>query len=110
MVYPVKMAELYNVKISSTLLGFEHGILTFMLMVASPEGWSQGFGGFDLRRPTSHAVISDLLRALGVDKWEGLQGQLIRVKSENGTITAVGHILEDSWISAQDISNLLHGS
>jgi hypothetical protein len=102
-----------NGRIDSTMLGYEdHGVLTFWLML-SFAGSGQGFGGWVLdgkpaertaraERVASAAcgvAVAGILRAVGVEKWENLKGAHVRVRrdGERGTISAIGHIIEDKW-------------
>ncbi|MFA5693288.1 MAG: hypothetical protein WC907_06675 [Acholeplasmataceae bacterium] len=60
-------------KIINTTLGFEHGVLTFVLMFDF-GGSVQGFGGYGLDG-TADTVIKSILRAVGVNYWEQLEGK-----------------------------------
>jgi hypothetical protein len=110
----VNPKHIENARIAATFLGFEdHGILTLQLIC---EGAStQGFGGYALdgrpgkdgeRVPIAAcgAWIAGLLRALKVDSWERVKGQLVRVERDEpyGQITRIGHIIEDRWFSPAD--------
>ncbi len=76
------------------MLGIEdHGIPTFFLYL-DYGGASQGFGGFTL---SSVDQIIELLKIVGVEKWEDLKGKHVRVKSQHGNILALGHFLKDHW-------------
>lgn len=93
-----------NAKIKSTMLGYEdHGMLTCFLMLEQ-EGCGQGFGGYRLDAPkNAHSNmgtfwIKRILQTVGVSKWEELSGKYIRVEGEEfGSITGIGHIVEDKW-------------
>ncbi|MCK5614126.1 hypothetical protein KAR91_70330 [Candidatus Pacearchaeota archaeon] len=90
-----------NAKISSTQFGYVDGRATsFINLEVGGSGW--GFGGRALANQHCFGYISGILKAVGVNTWEGLSGTLIRVKSENDMITAIGHIMEDKWFDAEE--------
>lgn len=87
--------------ISSTELGFEHGVLTFMLTLDFGVS-SQGFGGFCLDDRTWHTepnyipgvtgagVIAEILKAVGVQRWENLKGkEVFAIRNDKDTIYAI---------------------
>lgn len=103
--------ETKNATIKSTMLGYEdHGILTIFLNLDYGDS-GQGFGGYaldefikgaDARIPTVAVGkwIKGLLDVVGVEKWEALKGQHLRVEIEggwNGKIVRIGHFLKDKW-------------
>ena len=102
--------EIINAKIKSTMLGTEdHGLLTGYLFVEGP-GWDCGFGGYafdqwsnaeNRRYGTGFGTefIAQVLKVVGVDKWEALPGKYIRIETEGwgGRILRIGNILEDKW-------------
>lgn len=104
--------ETHNAKITGTMLGLEdHGIMTFYVFLE----WgclSQGLGGFaldqydektdkrDIGMGAAIVAIRRILETVGVDKWEQLKGQLVRIKTEGGINPGppiIGHIMEDKW-------------
>jgi len=89
-----------NAKIESTHLGLEgHGIFTFSLHLKL-ENSNQGFGNFAW---ISSEAIYEVLKAVGVDKWEDLPGKMIRINCEgDGVIVAIGHIIDDKWFHQRD--------
>jgi len=98
--------KIINAQIESTMLGYEdHGILTISLTLDFGEGSVQGFGGYSLGSRNNsdgkalHRHLTEILKVVGVDTWEELQGQYIRVKKEgiDSRITAIGNLLEDKW-------------
>ena len=110
--------ETKNAKITSTMLGYEdHGILSCMLYL-SYGGSGQGFGGYCLdsydkekekRIATIHCGvwIAEILKIVGVEKWEDLKGQHIRVRSEHGKVHSIGNLLEDRWFNPEkDLKHL----
>lgn len=107
--------EIKNARIASVMLGREdHGNMTFMIYV-STEDFSFGIGGYRLDRynpdkkirefnPKGLAVISKILEVVGVDTWESLPGQYIRIEDEGigSTVNCIGNIIEDKWINIKD--------
>lgn len=91
-------------KITSTMLGIEdHGIFTAMLYVEYEAGSGQGIGGYTLDQPHRDAndkfvgrvgtaygmqFIMGMLKAVGVDAWEKLTGQMIYVLRESDSCGA----------------------
>jgi len=100
--------EIINGKITHTHLGFEdHGFLTWSIGVED-EHTSQGFGnvicgeynkklGYSVGTKYMADCIAHILHTVGVDTWEELKGQHIRVKREGGRIAAIGNFMEDKW-------------
>lgn len=108
-------AEIKNAQITSTMLGREdHGIMTFMIFV-SFGGSACGIGGYCLdeydkstksRVFTSAGMeaISKILDTVGVDRWEDLPKQYVRIK-DNGwgsPIDEIGNLMEDKWFNLRD--------
>ena len=107
-----------NAKIAGTTLGYEgHGMLTAFIYL-DYGGSQQGFGGYRLDAydkeekkevPTKYcgAWIAGILKAVGVDKWEDLEGKYVRVEREDGgwnsRISAIGNIVEDKWFRPRDL-------
>lgn len=103
------MIETKNAKITATRLGTEdHGIMSFMLFL-DYGGLCQGAGGYVLdtydetkkkRVPTvlTGAIVDEVLRVVGVDSWEKLSGQYIRVKSDWDKVHSIGNLLKDVWL------------
>ena len=104
-----------NAKITGTMLGREdHGIMTFMIFVEF-YGAGCGIGGYAIDqydRDTEGRVfsakgleaISKILETVGVDTWENLKGQYIRVK-DNGlgsTVDEIGNFMEEKWFNIRE--------
>lgn len=110
--------EIVNAQIKRTMLGFEdHGIFTAFLFVEWP-GSGCGFGGYHLGKDVPDeskgygaAFIQRILRTVGVEKWEELQGKYIRVESEGlgGGIRRIGHIIEDKWFDPKALADEFRG-
>jgi hypothetical protein len=108
--------EIINVRITSTMLGLEdHGIFTAFIYFEG-DGTGGGFGGhcFDQydqakKKRVGHAFgieyISSVLKVVGVEKWEDLPGEHIRVISSGlGSRTeGIGHIYKDLWFRPQEL-------
>jgi len=62
-------------RILGTTLGFEHGLLTFVLMFELEVG-AQGFGGMHLGGEYTDYAIRGILEATGKDRWEDLVGAI----------------------------------
>lgn len=110
------MTTIRNAKITGTMLGREdHGIMTFVIFVEF-YGAGCGIGGYaldyycretDVRVFTGKGLeaISKILDVVGVDRWERLEGQYIRVK-DNGigsTIDEIGNLMDDTkWFNLRE--------
>lgn len=113
------MGRIENAIITGTMLGREdHGILTWTIYMESGCCvW--GVGGYALDsydRETKKRVfsaksmesISEVLRVVGVDKWEDLPGKYVRYE-DNGmgsSVTKIGNIISDKWF---DIAGFFKG-
>lgn len=109
------MSEWINGRITSTKFGIDRGfLLTFWVSV---EGQSQGqsLGGYVLATDSkpdgfgkAFKAILNLLNVVGVECWEDLEGQLIRIKFGSiGTAepAVIGNILdyEKVWDINQEL-------
>lgn len=88
--------------------------MTFMIFV-SFDGCSCGIGGYAIdgydreqkaRVFTAKGLeaISKILETVGVDSWEKLPGQYIRIK-DNGwgsTIDEIGNLMSEKWLNLRD--------
>lgn len=107
--------EIKNARITNTMLGREdHGILTFYIFVEF-SACQCGIGGYALDeydsetkrrvfRAESTEAISMILDTVGVDRWESLKGQYLRIK-DNGwgsTIDEIGNLMEDKWFNIRE--------
>lgn len=97
-----------NARIGATHLGFEdHGIFTFSLTLED-GATGQGFGGYGLSyerdgerlvNPLSGKIITEILRVVGVDRWEALKGCYVRAgRDESLLIRAIQHITDDNRV------------
>ena len=110
--------EIRNAKIESARIEREdHGIMTCFLSL-NYGGASQGFGGYGLdepvrkdgefigRRGTAYGMefIIRILDTVGVDRWDQLVGQHIRVEQNNTKAYRIGHITEDKWFDPANLA------
>lgn len=101
-----------NAKISGTFLGYDdHGIFTFTLGLTG-DGWGVGFGNralddYDGRKrervpqPAALNIIPEILKVVGVDRWEELKGKHVRVET-NGlgrSVTRIGNLIDNNWLA-----------
>lgn len=102
------MNETQNARISSVRLGFDRDIILTFWVTVEGKGWGQSVGGYILARKgdlegygKGLAAIANLLEVVGVESWEQLKGQLIRVKDVGGPGSSdppvIGHIIDDKW-------------
>lgn len=113
-----KTMKIENAKIESTMLGYEdHGILTAFVTVEG-DGWGCGFGGYGLdtwneqqkkRIGTAYGLqfIIEVLKVVGVSKWEDLKGKHVRVETEGlgGQIKRLGHITKNLWFDPKALAD-----
>lgn len=113
------MSEIINARITKTSLGYEdHGILTFGLGLDLAGGMFTTFGGYELdtynkttKKRECHAysmqLIVEIMKTVGVEKWEDLKGQYIRVVDEghNTPIRKIGNLMEDKWFDVCEFYN-----
>ncbi len=102
----------FNARIKSTMLGLEdHGLLTFFVHLEW-NGAGQGLGGYGLDSSAGKdhkdrigfgpglIAIRSILEVVGVERWEQLPGQLVRVQAAgwgSHRPPIIGHIIEDRW-------------
>lgn len=88
--------EIKNAQIASTMLGYEdHGILTCFLNLSYGGCVCQSVGGYSLGPKFGIQLIKEILNIVGVQQWEHLKGQHIRVKSNHEKAIAIGHLLKE---------------
>lgn len=107
--YPHMTTE--NAKIASTSLGMEgHGIFSFFVHLEGC-GWGCGFGGLRSDGPGVAEAIRRILHVVGVESWEQLPGRFVRSRHEGPgcTVEAIGHLIEDRWVSASELGALIRG-
>ena len=104
-----------NMKITSTMLGYEdHSILTCWLQLEG-DGCGVGFGGYaldtyDKAKEKRVALgigfdaIIEILNTLGLRSWEELPGTFVRAETEGigGRCKRIGHLMKDRWFSFEE--------
>ncbi|MCH5430804.1 hypothetical protein [Lactococcus lactis] len=98
-----------NYEIVSTHLGYEdHGIFTVYLTLKG-GGFGVSVGGYALDEPIAGKrviakkgaeLIPKILDVVGVETWEQLKGQYIRVEDNGlGTkVSKIGHLMDNKWL------------
>jgi hypothetical protein len=92
---------IHNAVIRSVSIDIEdHGMLTAWVNLDYGDS-CQGFGGYALDCGSSCGkFVRKTLETVGVDSWEALKGQTIRVRRGNkcnDLVEAIGHIIKDKW-------------
>ena len=106
----IENAEITKVTISMA----DHGCLTFFLTLQG-KGWGINFGGYCIGHGSLGAdkfdasgsglvAMMKIMDTVGVERWERLEGKLVRVKGVHwgGTITTIGNIIEDKWFNIEE--------
>lgn len=96
--------EIINAKITSTSLGIEsHGIMSSWLTLEW-DGGGVGWGGYVLGGESGIKYIEEILNVVGVESWEKLKGQYIRVETGGwgSKCDKIGNLLKDKWISNKE--------
>ena len=99
--------KIENAIIKSMDISIERGFILDCWLHLDYGGLCQGFGGYALylsKTAKHHNKMSgaghhiyNIMEIADVDKWENLKGKTIRVKSEDGLIKEIGHIVKDKW-------------
>ena len=101
--------ETLNAKISSVSL-YSNPVLSCELGLNLPDGMGVRFGNcrldrFDKERnkcvgtAIGLSFIMEIMNVVGVNKWEDLINQYVRVKVDNsGKIIGIGNIMKDEWL------------
>lgn len=106
--------EIVNARITDTFLGIEdHGIFTFSISVEIAGGGGCTIGNYRLNyikdgkmhyEAKNSEAICRILKVVGVDSWEQLKGQYIRVEV-NGWgkgIHTIGNLMKDEWFNLKE--------
>jgi len=113
------MNKIQNAVIENvTIFKEDYGCLTVWLLLDYGEnGIKPGFGGYPLYYPKNlkfHKIESvaghflwRVMEIAGVNRWEHLKGQTIRVKETCFGIEAIGHIIKEDWFNpSKDLKNI----
>lgn len=104
------MEEILNAKITDVTISMaDHGCLTFFVTL-NCGGWGVSIGGYAIGHGYLGADNFDacgdgleammrIMNVVGVERWEDLKGQYVRVKSNGlgSTIHNIGNVLKDEW-------------
>ena len=103
--------ETLNAQIEKTLISLTGGVLTIhlVLKIQDKGGVSIGCFGIDTHDNTKDinvdlahctSVIMRILEVVGVNSWENLKGQYIRIKNccLGDRVTAIGNLMKDEWV------------
>lgn len=116
------MSVVVNAKITSTTLGWKNAPCLCVQLELDYGGSMQGFGGWSMdnhpqlrgeeRAPSlaAGATIAGLLRTVGVESWEEIKGQYVRVEltnADDGLIIRIGHIMKDIWFDPKKMFDAL---
>lgn len=105
--------EIVNARITDTFLGIEdHGIFTFSIDIEMAMGTCQ-IGNYSLSyiengkihyEAKNSEAICRVLKVVGVDSWEKLKGQYIRVESNGrgSSINTIGNLMKDEWFNFEE--------
>ena len=106
--------EIRNARINETMLGYEdYGVFTCSITFDYGEFGVQSFGGYALSGKNPLDVyyknqycamfIEGILKTVGVDKWENLVGEYVRVEQYHEGIKRIGNILKDIWFDPKEL-------
>ena len=106
--------EIKNAKIDFTSLGFQRGTIMSFSIGLDYAGSGQCAGGYrldDAGNGTVYglAIIMEILKIVGVENWEDLKGQYIRVKATHDKVSAIGNLLEDKWLDFGEFAQKFRG-
>ena len=98
--------QIKNAKITQTFLGLEdHGIFTATITL-DYGGSGQSFGGYSFSGEEIPAksdycgyFVRRVMEIVGVNSWEELKGEKIRVKASHSKVEAIGNLLEGNWFN-----------
>lgn len=92
--------KIKNAQIVDTMLGFEdHGIFTFYITIKF-DCFTCAIGGYNYVYLNDPMIIPKILKTVGVNKWEDLKGQYIRIVDEP-KITKIGNIIYEQWLDLE---------
>lgn len=94
----------------------DHGCLTFWVYLDG-GGWGCGFGGycigtgflgsdtFKAENGNGLEAMMRIMDVVGVERWEDLEGKLVRCKVESsgsGPVDEIGNIIKDKWFNIDE--------
>lgn len=103
-----------NARITDTFLGIEdHGIFTFSISVELAGGSYCSIGNYCLSYTKDNKMhfdarnseaICKILDVVGVDSWEKLKGEYIRVEVNGwgSEIYTIGNLMKDEWFNLKE--------
>lgn len=116
--------EILNAKITGTKLTMEdHGCLSFWIFLEG-AGWGVGYGGYCIGHGYLGAnkfiaangdgleAMMRIMDVVGVDTWEDLNGQFVRVKTDGWgkKVDIIGNIMEDKWFNIKEFFEAKKGA
>lgn len=108
--------EIQNAKITNVSISMaDHGALTFTIYIEG-SGWGVAYGGYCIGRgylgadnftAESGSGLEAMMRIMdtvGVEKWENLVGEYVRVKTEGwgSNVDIIGNLIEDKWFNIRE--------
>lgn len=108
------MPTISNARITNTFLGIEdHGIFTFSISVEIAGGSYCSIGNYCLSytkdgethyEAKNSEAICRILKVVGVDSWEKLKGEYIRVEVNGwgSEIYTIGNLMKDEWFNLKE--------
>jgi len=102
--------EIKNAVIDSAVISSYDGFLTVVLQLRYGGGCEQVFGGRALYFPPrdiSNASVAGhfvwrSMEVAGAREWSEMKGKTIRVKADDESVSAIGHIIEEDWFCPSD--------
>ena len=115
--------KIENALITGTTLGREdHGIMSAYIHL-SGDGWGVSFGGFAFegwneaaqkREASAFGMqfVMNVIDVVGVDSWEKLKGQHVRVESKGwgGRALRIGHITKNQWFDPAELADVMRAA
>lgn len=106
--------EVSNARIAATQLGFD-GAAMFGTLQLQAQGFGVGFSGHvlhveaqtqeqaDYQTSFGMDYIAQVLRIVGVQHWESLKGQPVRIAREGNQVIAIGNLIEEIWFEPRKL-------
>lgn len=115
--------EIENAKITNVSISMaDHGVLTFSLTLEGGD-WGvcvgdyvigHGYLGaeeFTAENGSGLVAMMKIMDTVGVETWEDLKGQYIRVKTEGywSPVHIIGNLLKDKWFDFEEFFSTYKG-